>query len=34
MTKGAFSLLVMAFVVWSFWMSWQWLRNKNKKGEK
>lgn len=28
--KGAFGLLVIALVIWGFWMSWEWLRNRNK----
>ncbi len=29
--KGALGLLAIAFVIWGFWMSWEWLRNKKKK---
>lgn len=29
--KGALGLLAIAFVVWAFWMSYEWLRNRNKK---
>jgi hypothetical protein len=29
--KGALGLLVISFVIWGFWMSWEWLRNRSKK---
>ncbi len=29
--RGALGLLVIAAVVWAFWMSWEWLRNRDKK---
>lgn len=28
--KGALGLLVIAFVIWGFWMSYEWLINRNK----
>lgn len=28
--KGALGLITIAAVVWAFWMSWEWLRNRNK----
>jgi threonine/homoserine/homoserine lactone efflux protein len=28
--KGAFGLMAAAAVLWVFWMSWEWLRNRNK----
>lgn len=28
--KGALGLLAIAVVVWGFWMSYEWLRNRNK----
>lgn len=31
--KGALGLLMIAFVVWGFWMSYEWLRNRNKKNK-
>lgn len=30
--KGALGLVVIAIIVWGFWMSWHWLRN-NKKND-
>lgn len=24
-------LIILAIIVWVYWMSWNWLRNKNKK---
>lgn len=32
--KGAIGLMAIAFVVWAFWMSWEWLRNKKKNNNK
>lgn len=29
--KGALGLITFTFVIWVFWMSWEWLRNRNKK---
>lgn len=29
--KGALGILVICGVIWVFWMSWEWLRNRNKK---
>ena len=29
--KGALGLIAIALVVWVFWMSWEWLRNRKKK---
>ena len=31
MGKGALGLLAVAAIVWFFWMSWEWLRNRSKK---
>jgi len=28
--RGALGLVVVCAVVWAFWMSWEWLRNRNK----
>lgn len=28
--KGALGLIAAAAVLWFFWMSWEWLRNRNK----
>lgn len=30
--KGAMSLIVIAAIIWVFWMSAQWLINRNKRG--
>ncbi len=30
MGKGALGLLAIAAVIWAFWMSFNWLRNKKK----
>ena len=30
--KGALGLIAIAVVIWSFWMSWEWLRNHKKVG--
>jgi len=32
--KGALGLLAIAVVVWAFWMSWEWLRNPNRRWKK
>lgn len=32
--KGALGFLAICFVVWAFWMSYEWLRNRDKKGGK
>ena len=32
--KGALGLIALAAVVWVFWMSWEWLRNRNKTTKK
>ncbi|CAA0215216.1 hypothetical protein TMP139_360067 [Tenacibaculum maritimum] len=29
--KGAIGLIVIALVVWGFWMSWEWLRKPKQK---
>ena len=26
--KGALGLIAIAVIVWGFWMSWEWLRNR------
>jgi hypothetical protein len=31
--KGAFGLLAIAVVVWVFWMSFEWLRNRKTKNK-
>ena len=28
--KGIIMTLVLAFIVWGFWMSYEWLRNRKK----
>lgn len=28
--RGLITFAVFSAIVWVFWMSWQWLRNKNK----
>lgn len=28
--KALFALVVLSALVWSFWMSWEWLRNRSK----
>ena len=28
--KGALGLLAIAALVWIFWMTWEWLRNRDK----
>lgn len=28
--RGMLMFVIFCTVVWIFWMSWQWLRNKNK----
>lgn len=27
--KGALGLVVLAVIIWGFWMSWEWLKNKD-----
>jgi hypothetical protein len=34
MLKGTISLLLIAVVIWAFWMSYQWLRNPNNRTKK
>jgi len=34
MLKGTISLLLIAFVIWAFWMSYQWLRNPENRNNK
>lgn len=29
--RGALGLIAIAATIWIFWMSWEWLRNRNKK---
>lgn len=29
--RGALGFLAIFAVVWVFWMSWEWLRNRNKR---
>lgn len=29
--KGALGMMAICFVIWVFWMSWEWLRNRNKR---
>lgn len=31
--KGAIGLIVICIIIWIFWMSWEWLRNYNKKNK-
>lgn len=28
--KGALGLIAVCVIIWIFWMSWEWLRNRNK----
>tara|TARA_R110000822_G_C15243904_1_gene486665 strand:+ start:176 stop:295 length:120 start_codon:yes stop_codon:yes gene_type:complete len=28
--KGALGLVALSMVIWVFWMSWEWLRNRDK----
>lgn len=30
MLKGTIGLIIIAIIVWAFWMSWHWLRNNQK----
>lgn len=34
MFKGAISLIAIVVVCWGLWMTWEWLRNPNKKRRK
>lgn len=29
--KGALGLIAVCAIVWIFWMSWEWLRNRRKR---
>lgn len=31
--RGAAGLVLFFAVVWAFWMSWEWLRNRNKENK-
>jgi hypothetical protein len=32
--RGALGLIAFAVVAWAFWMTWEWLRNYNKPGQR
>jgi hypothetical protein len=32
--KGALGILAISFIIWGFWMSWEWLTNRRKDDKK